>query len=140
MFGSNYPTFVYQILSQFLRVAFGTSLRNRVSMIVQREGNFFTRRASYSFRYCDRQKDTSLQKGGIVIGFGEKKIKLTNVYAIDCKISTDYNGELSASRDAFFLMIDFPRIAEQRIANTKVMMAHEKKNASGLSKLYTLVP
>lgn len=108
-------------------------------MIVQQEGNFFTRRASYSFRYCDRQKDTSLQKGGSN-RIREKKTKLTDVYAIDCKISTDYNGELSASRDAFFLMIDFPRIAEQRIANTKVMMAHEKKNASGLSKLYTLVP
>lgn len=61
------------------------------------------------------------------------------MYAIDREISTDYNGELSASYDAFFLMIDSPCIAEQKITNTKVMMVRGKKNVSGLSMLYTSV-
>lgn len=93
----------------------------------------------FFIQYCDHHKDASLQKDGTITGFpwdSRKRARLTNVCAIDREISTDYNGELSASCGAFFLMINSPCIAEQRITNTKVMMVHGKKNVSGLSMLY----
>lgn len=74
---------------------------------------------------------------GIFMEFA-KKMQSWRMCALSIARSTDYNRKLFASRDAFFLMIDSLCIALTRIANTKVMMARKKKNALGLSKLYTL--
>lgn len=59
----------------------------------------------------------------------------TDRHAIDREISTDYNGKLSASRDAFFFTIDFAhRRREAREYESNDGARREK--CSGLSKLY----
>lgn len=93
--------------------------------------------------YSFQQKDTSLWKGGTMTGFPRdsrgKRAKpwreRTDRCAIDRKISTDYNGKLFASRDAFFFAIDFAhRWGEDREYESNDDARGEK--CSGLPKLH----